>query len=361
MLNEKKMEFFKWKKYEYYQNNKVLNSSDINSLLTEILNNKQKYEKLIDLNTQEKESIYNEIIDKESMTLGWLNNIRNSKDIIQLYKESFPKDYIIEDINFLKHVTQDSSIVLYSSKNIKNDKKTILPLIRNDGYLLKFLKTNLKNDFDVCAAAIESNGINYLSLNEEMKSNNKIIELALKQEDNIFVGLSEDVKFNKDLILKTLNEKNAMIFWSEINISLKKDKEVINSFLTKNGSIYKLLVPEEQKDLLNIKNAIIGNGFNIINNIPKEVIMDNYLVSIILEYMIENKWFEKDSKFQYIQKELFFTENKVLEERLNYLIFKDTSQINMKEIYTDLSSYLKSISMHSEIKESSKKNKINKF
>ena len=92
------------------------------------------------------------------------------------------------------------------SKELLNNKKFVLKILRIDGCLLRYVPYEFQNDKEIVLEAIRDNGYNLECASYEIRNDKKIVAISLKTNGYSLEHASEKLQSNKKLILMALKE-----------------------------------------------------------------------------------------------------------------------------------------------------------
>lgn len=141
-------------------------------------------------------------------------------------------DWIKEDKEtVLMIVKKNGEALLYASDTMKNDKEVVMAAVQNKGSALRDASDNLKNDKEVVMAAVRNYSFSLQSASETLRNDKEVVMVAINQDKYAFGAAGNAIKNNKEAVLQVMDiiGPDAYVYFSK---RLKQDKELVIRALT---------------------------------------------------------------------------------------------------------------------------------
>jgi hypothetical protein len=136
-----------------------------------------------------------------------------------------PKELRNNQKSILIVVRNDGDILYYVSKELRNNKEFMLKVVQCNGRALKYASDELRNDYDVVLAAVISDGEALVYALAELYNNRNIVLAAVQNNGNILGFASKKMWNDKEIVLAAIrNNSNAL---NNASPELLDDIEVI--------------------------------------------------------------------------------------------------------------------------------------
>lgn len=197
--------------------------------------------------------------------------LSNKSDRIEFLEKSSAKLQSVEDdLDVLMHAKQNwkysyDSILKVASERLKNDKKTILFFVNDNGEELKFASKELRSDKEVVLEAVRKKGLALQYASEELRNDKEVVLEAVKNDGYAIEYVSEELRNDKEVILTAVRDySNALLYTNE---ELRNDKEVIIAAVSAKGHYLKYLSEEFRNDKEIVMAAVsnFGNALACVN------------------------------------------------------------------------------------------------
>lgn len=185
-------------------------------------------------------------------------------------------------------------IIDFCSEEIKNDRDTVLAIVKSYGDNLELLKPEFKDDKEIVSEAVKSSeALKYAS--DRLKNDEDIVNLSIENSTETIEFASDRFKNNKEFCLSLLRKRHYLL--DKVGFDLRNNPEFLLEFwrdvesrnyesIIINGLAARL-INHLGKDLKPYFNEIDLDNPHPNDNLPGKI--RSYLTSIILERELGNE------------------------------------------------------------------------
>jgi len=144
-------------------------------------------------------------------------------------KVSFSSKEMVLEVNSLDRAfifNHDIVLLKYCSEAIKNDRNTVLELVKINGNNIRLLKRAFKDDEEIVLAALKSRPNTFQYINKRFKENDEMVQLVLEAEPKQIIHCLEKFKKDKEVVSKII--KSDFRLFEHVHPSLKNDLKLLN-------------------------------------------------------------------------------------------------------------------------------------
>ena len=152
--------------------------------------------------------------------------------IVDDYYEPDLSDFIeiFENAEFILYaIRQGNKAFQYASEELKNNKKFILEVIKNNtwniGNILNYVSKVFFDDRDFVLELVKLNGMSLDYASKVFRKDKEIVLEAVKQNGMALYSVSEELRKEKDVVLESVKQNgNALRYTSD---EIKNDKDIV--------------------------------------------------------------------------------------------------------------------------------------
>lgn len=186
---------------------------------------------------------------------------------------------------------ENSDVVKYASKRLKNDRDFSLAVIENCPHLIFYLSEKITGNRELMLMAVEKNGNALQNVSAELKQDKELVLAAMKNNVDAFYYSSHEIKNDREVV-KIAIEKNFKNL-KMVSDKFKGDRELVSLAVSQNA----LALFEASKELQNdIEFLRILKKQEDVESAPQEY--KDWLIerAATLEVLEEDEWMRKNNK-----------------------------------------------------------------
>jgi serine/threonine protein kinase len=179
---------------------------------------------------------------------------------------------------------QNQKFLQHTSKELQNDKETIVEAVKQDGWALEFASKELQNNKKVVLQTMKQNGRALEFASKELQNDKEVVLQAVKQDGSALKHASKELQNDKEFVLKAVKLYGMALEYA--SKELQNDKEVVLEAVKLNGSSLKYASKEHQNDKEIVLQAVKQNGLTL-RHASKELQNDK---EIVLQAVKQEGW-----------------------------------------------------------------------
>ena len=166
---------------------------------------------------------------------------------------------VLTDKKLVLEFSKNEDVLGYASEELKNDKETVLQVIKSnsDRHVFKGASEELRNDRETVLEAVRRNGLALEYVSEELRNDREIVLEAIKNDGLALCYASEELKNDKKVVLEAMKNDSFAVRWA--GKELLNDREFILAVVKENRYVLQYASDELQNDKKFVLAAVKDN------------------------------------------------------------------------------------------------------